>query len=273
MDIGDKKIGIIGCGHLGLSLAQKFSESDLVDKEQLFLSHNGKRETFLNIKQANLSSRIFTNEKIAKESDVIILSVKPQDIPSISIKSYKKNTPVLSFIAGACEEYLSQSLCCNVVRGIISGPDTIYSNNSVIAFTKNPGELMSFVLCQMAKIFCILPERHIDLLSSLLTLPALLLIAESRGREKEVFQAIDEVEARYSSKHISPRKIFSWALELKPSFSKEADLKRYVSEMATEGGVTEAVIHEFVEGGTILSSIDKGVEKSRLIGESISIFT
>ncbi len=51
----DRIIGIIGCGHLGRSLANGLLGSGL-PRERLLVSHGGKPATFEEIKQAGLFS-------------------------------------------------------------------------------------------------------------------------------------------------------------------------------------------------------------------------
>jgi len=267
----NNNIGIIGCGHLGISLAKSFLVNKIIKENNLSLSCRGSKASLARIHDENLSHRLLSNKEVAKRSDILILAVKPQDIFELSNLEYKENTFVLSFIAGISEISLKRVLGANnIVRGIISGPDTIMEEKAVVAVSQSCNEAIINLFKPLAKLFYLLPEKHIDLVSSLVTLPGLLLLIDSKNRSGEVAAAISEIEKVYYSKYLNPRDLYHWACQLKPSFYSSTKLASYLSAMATKGGVTEAVMNEFMKGGSIFSAITSGADRSRQIADEVN---
>lgn len=266
MNLQSYNIGIIGCGHLGFAIARSLLINNLIEDSNLFLSCRGSKTSLERIREGNLSHRLFSNKEVVKRADILILSVKPQDIFELSRLNYGEETLILSFVAGVSESSLRKVLGNErVVRGIISGPDTIKARKAVVAVTQDCEQCIVNLLKPLSQIFYLLSERDINLVSSLVTLPGLLLMVDSKGRSDEVGAAIIDIEKKYKSKYLDPREIYHWALQLKPTFSSSDELEAYLSAMATKGGVTEAVIKEFVNGGSITSAIAQGEDRSRQI--------
>ncbi|MFB0946725.1 MAG: NAD(P)-binding domain-containing protein, partial [Spirosomataceae bacterium] len=76
------KVAIAGCGNMGMAFARSFIQYDLVKKENLLLIEKSTErcETLRKAREGLVISTI--NEQVANY-DLIILSVKPQDFPSI----------------------------------------------------------------------------------------------------------------------------------------------------------------------------------------------
>ena len=77
------KIAIIGCGNMGMAFANAFIQYNLVSKQDLILiEKNKERGDILQEQKAGVVVDTIS-EKVAA-ADLIILSVKPQDYPSVS---------------------------------------------------------------------------------------------------------------------------------------------------------------------------------------------
>jgi len=96
------KIGIIGCGNMGMAFANSFIQYNLVSKENLLLiEKSAERGAVLQEQKAGVVVDTIS-EKLG-EVDLIILSVKPQDFPSVASEAQKFIKPkqlVLSIMAG-----------------------------------------------------------------------------------------------------------------------------------------------------------------------------
>ncbi len=83
------KIAIIGCGNMGMAFANSFIQYNLVKKEDLLLiEKNKERGDILQEQKAGVVVDTIS-DKISLVN-LVILSVKPQDYPSVSeeLKQY-----------------------------------------------------------------------------------------------------------------------------------------------------------------------------------------
>jgi pyrroline-5-carboxylate reductase len=106
------KITIIGCGNMGLIYARAFLKYNIVSKSDLLLVE--KNETRKDeLKKLDIGKVVVPDDGIISESDVIILSVKPQDFLQLSTdlkKVLTTNTLVLSIMAGINISFLREKL-------------------------------------------------------------------------------------------------------------------------------------------------------------------
>jgi len=111
------KVAIIGCGNMGMAFANSFIQYNLVQKEDLLLiEKNQERGAVLQEQKAGVVVDTIS-EKIAAV-DLVILSVKPQDYPSVAseLKSYiQSNQVVLSIMAGIPMAQIQSSLSHDLV--------------------------------------------------------------------------------------------------------------------------------------------------------------
>lgn len=106
------RISIIGCGNMGLTYARSFIQYYKAKKDRLLLVAKNENH-FQKLCDLNLSKVCLGITDDVLNSDVIILSIKPQDLNSI-IKSLsgkiKKDTLVISILAGIKINKLENSL-------------------------------------------------------------------------------------------------------------------------------------------------------------------
>ncbi len=119
------KIAIIGCGNMGMAFANSFIQYNLVSKEELILiEKNKERGDILQEQKAGIVVDTIS-EKVAV-ADLIILSVKPQDYPSVSselARFIQPNQIVLSIMAGIPIANIQASLSHDlVVRAMPNTP-------------------------------------------------------------------------------------------------------------------------------------------------------
>ncbi|RVU23409.1 pyrroline-5-carboxylate reductase [Sandaracinomonas limnophila] len=106
------KIGIIGCGNMGMAFANSFIQYNLVSKENLLLIEKS-AERGADLQEQKAGVVVDTISEKLGEVDLIILSVKPQDFPSVAAeaqKFIKSNQLVLSIMAGIPIVKIQESL-------------------------------------------------------------------------------------------------------------------------------------------------------------------
>lgn len=133
------KITIIGCGNMGLIYANSFLKYKIVQSENLLLVEKSP-ERQQKLQSLNIGRVVTTTNKSISDSDIIILSVKPQDFlelaPEIATHIQEK-TIVLSIMAGIEIDAIQQLLKHrHVVRAMPNSPVEIGMGMTV--FTSSP---------------------------------------------------------------------------------------------------------------------------------------
>jgi pyrroline-5-carboxylate reductase len=106
------KIAIIGCGNMGMAFAKSFLQYDLVRRPDLLLiEKSAERGEVLRREQTGVV--VDTISPRIGEADLIILSVKPQDFPSVHAELRAVMQPtqlVLSIMAGISIRQIQEAL-------------------------------------------------------------------------------------------------------------------------------------------------------------------
>ncbi len=84
----NKKIGVIGCGNMGGTIAKGLIKNKLFKKENVFVCDKDKKKVAQLKKELKIKSICPSNE-LAKKADLIILAVKPKDFDRILQKISK----------------------------------------------------------------------------------------------------------------------------------------------------------------------------------------
>ncbi|HKC66601.1 MAG TPA: pyrroline-5-carboxylate reductase [Bacteroidia bacterium] len=119
------KITIVGCGNMGLIYAGAFLKYNIVDRGNLLLveKSEGRKE---NLKKLNTGKVVVSDDKLIADSDVIILSVKPQDFTELATdlkKVLNEKTILLSIMAGINISFLQKKLNHQkIVRAMPNSP-------------------------------------------------------------------------------------------------------------------------------------------------------
>lgn len=117
------KIGIVGCGNMGLIYARAFLKYKITDPNHLFLIE--KNEARKNALSALNIGAVSLIEAIAY-CDIVIIAVKPQDFSVLSkeLKQYIHNHQlIISIMAGVKISILEKALACaKIVRAMPNSP-------------------------------------------------------------------------------------------------------------------------------------------------------
>ncbi len=119
------KITIIGCGNMGLIYARAFLKYNIVTKSNLLLvEKNEKRKDELT--KLDIGRVVVPVDGIIKQSDVIILAVKPQDLSELTndLKTVlSKETILISIMAGISISFLQEKLQHDrIIRAMPNSP-------------------------------------------------------------------------------------------------------------------------------------------------------
>lgn len=129
------KIGIIGIGNMGSSMAKR-----LLGDNELYLSNRGSNIDFFKDKKC----RILDNESLIKESDYIILAIKPNYYPEVikKIKNLLEDKIFISIAAGFSIEKLETLLGKDkkIVMTMPNTPAAVGEGMSILCPNQNIGE-------------------------------------------------------------------------------------------------------------------------------------
>src|ERR1051326_1759245 len=119
------KITIAGCGNMGLIYARAFLKYDIVARKELLLAE--KNETRKEqLKQLHIGEVTVVNDGAIKESDIIVLAVKPQDFTELAIelkKAVSEKNVIISIMAGIKIASIADALGTkNIVRAMPNSP-------------------------------------------------------------------------------------------------------------------------------------------------------
>ncbi|MBL7891503.1 MAG: pyrroline-5-carboxylate reductase [Bacteroidia bacterium] len=122
------KLTIVGCGNMGLIYARAFLKYDIVSSANLILAEKNE-ERKQELKKLSIGKVTVVNDKEISESDIIIISVKPQDFNELSqgLKSViSPKSIVISIMAGINISFIENALGTgNVVRAMPNSPAEI----------------------------------------------------------------------------------------------------------------------------------------------------
>ncbi|MBI5555176.1 MAG: pyrroline-5-carboxylate reductase [Elusimicrobia bacterium] len=108
----NKKIGIIGCGNMGSTLATSLIKKKLFPKQNVFICDKDKKKIAQLKKELKVKS-ICPSSELVKEADIIILAVKPKDFDVVLHKIANKvgtKKLVISVAAGISTSHIEYFL-------------------------------------------------------------------------------------------------------------------------------------------------------------------
>lgn len=136
------KVAIIGCGNMGMAFANSFIQYNLVQKADLLLVEKN-QERGVQLQEQKSGIVVDTISSKISQADLIILSVKPQDYPAVSLdlKSYlKKSQVVLSIMAGIPIAQIQSSLTHDlVIRAMPNTPALLGMGMTAFAAAEQVG--------------------------------------------------------------------------------------------------------------------------------------
>lgn len=256
--VANETIGIIGCGHLGRTLAREIIGHGF-PKEKLIISYGGSASTLERIKRARLLENIRDNAEICRRSTIIFIAVRPQAIEELQKLSFPRNALVISCMAGVSSASLKRALGIDVFRIMPSGPDTIKEGKGIVAVYPHNNILIDTLSHMGLKVYELPEEEIMHIFTVGVCLPAALLVAAKKGLDAG--QAAKTIEKEYPDF----AEIYRWARDVLPDFDSDEEKEKYIGRMSTKGGITEAIVDILSSGSTFLTALRSGVARSKEI--------
>lgn len=252
-NINEKKIGMVGFGHLGSSIAEALLNGGF-PKSNLMISHKGSRATRDRVSELKLESCVRDTEYLMKSSEVIILAARPQNIKDIAENYIRKDALILSFMAALPLSALSSFFDCSISRAMCSGPETISGGRGICVLHHGTGAARELVTLCGIREMQIRTEDEIDAFTAGICIPPILMNL-AVGREERAM-ALKNMAVRYSVyRELSP-----W-IEAELALSSSESNKKSLENVSTKGGVSEAMVSALLNGSSFLSSVERGIER------------
>lgn len=255
------KVGIIGCGHLGQAVAQSLISGGLA-KQNLLISYRGNPETYQRLEERGMAGCLTTNERVFGEADIVLLTIRPQDLSALKGIAVPEKTMIVSCLVGVPLELLSGIFGKRVFRMMLSGPDTLVSGKGVAATYPENGQLRRLVELMGAAYIKTETENDIDVFTAGVCLTAAILKAGNPDEQKKAI-------ARIRSEYPLIAELYSWAVDALPDFRGDAEKKGYIAKMITKGGVTETIVSSLGDGCALDDALKKGIERTKEISAEI----
>ncbi len=252
-NIKEKKIGMVGFGHLGSSIAEALINGGF-PKSNLIISYKGSRATMNRVSGLKLESCVRDSEYLMKNYDIIILAARPQNIREIAENYVKKDTLILSFMAALPLSALSSFFDCSISRAMCSGPETISGGRGICVLHHGNDAARNLVcLCGMREMQ-IRTEDEIDAFTAGICIPPILMNIKVDERERK--KALKKMSLNWPVY----RELSGW-IEAELALSASQNDKNSLENVSTKGGVSEAMVISLTNEGSFFPAVERGIER------------
>ena len=252
-NINEKKIGMVGFGHLGSSIAEALLNGGF-SKSNLMISYRGSRATMDRVSGMKLESCVKDPKYLMKYSDIVILAARPQNIKEIAQNYVRKDTLIISFMAALPLSALSSFFDCSISRAMCSGPETISGGRGICVLHHGTDAARKLVsLCGMREMQ-IRTEDEVDAFTAGICIPPILMNINVDERER--ISTLKKMALRWSVY----REFSGWIKAELASSASQND-KKSLENISTKGGVSEAMLSALRGGASFLSSVERGVKR------------
>lgn len=256
--LAEHTIGVIGCGHLGRTIARELICRGLPPR-RLMLSRGRSHESLQGILEAGLGSCLADNQEICRDCSIIFICIRPQSLPDLVELAFPRDALVVSCMAGVSLQAIRRLLAVDAARMMPSGPDSIKVGKGIAAVYPNDRLLCRILQGLGLRVFELSEEEQMHIFTVGICLPAALLASEDDAHAGE------EACRCLSRDYPDFPEICSWAGNVLPEFEREEDKQDYIRKMATRGGVTEAIVQSLSRDNSLLKGLEQGIERSREI--------
>lgn len=268
------KISIIGCGNMGLTYARSFIQYHKTNNNDLFLVAKNS-EHAKKLEELNLGTVFNGITQEALNTDVLILSVKPQDFSTVAssiTNKINKETLVISILAGIKLNHLQSALKHDIVVRAMPNMPAQYGMGITVYIPSEKTNIhhlstVENLLSTTGRTFMIEDENLMDGVTALSgSGPAYFYYIVMIMIETAKKMGFDESLASLLVKHT-----------MHGAFhvinNSELDLETLIKKVASKGGTTEAAFeilkkNNFAEilSNAILRAEERSRELARLNG-------
>jgi pyrroline-5-carboxylate reductase len=260
-NLHDAVVGIVGFGHLGGSLAESMLRNGF-SAERLLVSHRGRESTRTRIIELGLSGCLTDNHDLVQRADIVVLGIRPQDILSLAAQTFGNGVLAVSCMAGLPVDLLRNVLGTDVCRIMCSGPDTIMDGMGTATMYPVCDEVRSLLGLMGLDIMDVSSEEELDSFTIGICIPALIL--NSRTPKEDALSAMERMEKIYPVYGALRR----WVESVTPE-STANDGERYLENVCTRGGVTEAMMTLLRGGASFEEALHGGISRGREITDDV----
>ena len=262
--LGDSTIGFFGAGHLGRAIAEGLLDVGL-PRRCLAICHRKSQETERELAAAGLSDLVADSEKVIRQSRILFYLVRPQDRLAIRDYSLRDDSLFVSFMAGIPLQNLPVRISdAQRVRVMTSAPDTVRQRNGVAALYPIDIPVIYEILESLGLwIVALRQESDIHAFTALGTcLPSVLTYCDSLGYK------VDDSELLETARKVALPDYYpmlQWAQRVRPKSLPAAEREHYLTQAATPGGVTEAILTALRNGMSLPDALVRGIERSQAL--------
>jgi pyrroline-5-carboxylate reductase len=265
--LGNSIIGLFGAGHLGRAIAEGLLQAGLPE-QNLAICHRGSKETDHALAAAGLAGLVKSCNWVVRESRMLFYLVRPQAYQAIKSFSLRNDCLFVSFLAGMPLRKLPVNVSDSQrVRIMTSAPDTLRKQNGIAAMHPADNSLMRDMLQALGlRIVPLKEESDIHAFTALgPCLPIVLTYWESAGHPIDDRELL-ETGKRYNLSDYEP--ILQWTHSVRPRNLSPDERDRYLTQAATPGGVTDAILSAMKVGMSLPDSLRTGIERSQQLAET-----
>ena len=263
------KIAIIGCGNMGSAILNGIVEGRVFKKTDIFIcDKNSKLEKKTKLKFKGVKSGSVS--LVTKKSDIIILSVKPQDVKVVleEIRDDLKGKTLVSICAGIKISFIKGILgrWTEVIRVMPNMPAVINYGVSAISLprriTVQKKRIIGKIFESFGSVYEV-KESEMDAITAV------------SGSGPAYFFYILEALRKVScdiglKKNLARELVLDTALgACLLAMSSKFSLDELIKKVASKGGTTEAALRSFNESNLDKAFI-KGVKKAKRRSEELS---
>jgi len=245
------KVGIIGCGNIGLLYAKSFLHYNICKKEDLYLfDKSEERKEYLTALNLGVISNIENTAEI-NACNLLIFAVKPQDFNVLaeSLKGkIKAHQTILSIMAGIKIERIAAELTHeNIVRAMPNTPSLVGMGATVYTAHANVNHkdvrAIENMLSTTGRTFYVEDENLLDAVTALSgSGPAYFFYIVKNMIEAGTALGLDEAMSAMLVKQT-----MLGSFQLLNNAEKNAD--ELIQSVKSKGGTTEAALNHFETNG------------------------
>lgn len=262
-----KNIGFIGCGNMASAMIKGIVKSGLVNSQDIMAS-NPSEGKLIKIKEETDIVTTQDNKEIAKFSDVLILSVKPNKYKDVieEIKNYiKQDTIIVTIAAGISiekvEEYFEWDI--KVVRTMPNTPALVGEGMSALCKNDNVDEEDMKIVKEIFECFGkveVFEEKDIDTIIGLTgSSPAYVYMFIEALADGAVLKGLPRGKAY----KLAAQAVYGSAKMVLETGKHPGELK---DDVCSPGGTTIEAVYSLEKSGfraSIIEAMEKCIEKAK----------
>ncbi len=266
MRLINSKIGFIGCGNMAEALIKGLLESAAIARSKLLASDiSASRRKYI---QAKYKVKIVnSNSLVAKNCDVIVLAVKPQNTKQVLADIYKEinsNKIIISIAAGIKIKYIEKNLPeCKILRAMPNAPALAGAGTTALCRSKRAVskdfDIAKRIFTGAGNVFEV-NEKSMDAVTATSgSGPAYFFLFISAMINAAVSSGLDRKTAR--------NLVISTAYGAsKLALNTQENTDELIKKVASKGGTTEAALKVFQKrgfSGIVNSAVKAAVKRSK----------